>query len=323
MSRFDGGSGTIPLIIGIVLVILCGTGISWVADSKLKLGESQTTISKKINTDREKLEKLTATLKSAQESWNRHHAYAVDHDQDVSQLEKLSSANAARLTELRGQRRDLTRSLEQEKEAHETYRINYRTQARADSVGEKLDTLTLPNGRTYRELIVRGFDTSGLRIHHQGGSARIRYQDLPTEWQERFQWSTEEIIITKPSPSKNDLTQASSTPTEYNASGSSDSPSANGTDTTKTTSSEPDAAEIARARDKFLQTRKAYRQASTQASIARGNAHNRNRSVPGSLETWDDRAQRMERLSQRLLALHTKAKNELSAISPADPLLQQ
>jgi hypothetical protein len=48
---------------------------------------------------------------------------------------------------------------------------------------------------------------------------------------------------------------------------------------------------------------------------------NRGRSVPGSLETWSERAVRMETASVRLRSQYMAARGKLAALAPSDSLL--
>ncbi len=52
--------------------------------------------------------------------------------------------------------------------------------------GEKHELLTTSRGRTYKEVVIRGVDEVGVKIFHQAGTARIKFAELPEEFQKRF-----------------------------------------------------------------------------------------------------------------------------------------
>ncbi|MEP4078958.1 hypothetical protein [Haloferula sp.] len=314
-------SGTISLLIGVVLVVFVGIGISLVADSRLSFGNTQSTINESIKSDRQKIENLTFSVDHLQNSWTRDHAPNIGQEQQISDLSGQTSRNRNRLAELRADKAGLEKSIIRIAQQNLDYRVHYKNQARADSVGESLDSITLTDGRSFRSVVIRGFDTSGLRIHHKGGSARIRYSDLPRAWKERFQWHPDEAKVRKPKPpaevaSEGPETQIEAEDSETN--GQHDEPAVS-----KKAHEAKDAEKVAEARSHYLIARKSYLDARNQASIARGHAYASNKSVPGSLETWAERAERMDRISRQRHAGYIKARSALSSVSPGDPLLRQ
>jgi hypothetical protein len=75
-------------------------------------------------------------------------------------------------------------------------------------------------------------------------------------------------------------------------------------------------------REEVRETRSRYLSAQSEASRARSEASmNRGRSVPGSLETWSERAVRMETASVRLRSQYMAARGKLAALAPSDSLL--
>ena len=60
------------------------------------------------------------------------------------------------------------------------------TKERAAAKGEKHKTLTTSRGRTYKEVVIKGVDEVGVKIFHQAGTARIKFAELPEEFQKRF-----------------------------------------------------------------------------------------------------------------------------------------
>lgn len=71
---------------------------------------------------------------------------------------------------------------------NDAYREEYLRWVRLAAVGENHPELVTASGRRYVEVVVRRVTEVGLEIRHLDGSARLRHQVLPAEFQERFQW---------------------------------------------------------------------------------------------------------------------------------------
>ena len=74
-----------------------------------------------------------------------------------------------------------------------------------------------------------------------------------------------------------------------------------------------------------MQARNRYLTAQNEAIRARSEANgfNRGKSVPGSLETWTQRAVRLEGVASKLRGQYVTARGKLAALAPRDSLLQQ
>lgn len=57
---------------------------------------------------------------------------------------------------------------------------------RESAKGEKHATLTTSRGRTYKKVVIKGVDEIGVKITHEYGTARIKFPELPEEFQARF-----------------------------------------------------------------------------------------------------------------------------------------
>lgn len=68
----------------------------------------------------------------------------------------------------------------------EKVRLAKAAAAREGAVGEKHPSLTTGKGRTYKKVVIKGVDEVGVRITHEYGTARIKFEELPEEFQTRF-----------------------------------------------------------------------------------------------------------------------------------------
>ncbi len=57
---------------------------------------------------------------------------------------------------------------------------------REGAVGEKHPSLTTGKGRVYKKVVIKGVDEVGVKITHEYGTARIKFEELPEEFQTRF-----------------------------------------------------------------------------------------------------------------------------------------
>ena len=68
----------------------------------------------------------------------------------------------------------------------EQIRLAKAAAARDAAKGEKHATLTTSKGRTYKKVVITGVDEVGVKITHEYGTARIKFPELPAEFQARF-----------------------------------------------------------------------------------------------------------------------------------------
>lgn len=70
----------------------------------------------------------------------------------------------------------------------EKYKDQYREAARRAAKDEELAKLETRSGQTYEKVVIREVTPVGMQIRHQGGFARIPFEDLPADLQDRFQF---------------------------------------------------------------------------------------------------------------------------------------
>jgi hypothetical protein len=70
-------------------------------------------------------------------------------------------------------------------------RLALAAEARKSAKGEKHESLTTKKGRTYKKVTIRGVDEIGVRVFHESGTARIKFAELPTTFQQRFGYDPE------------------------------------------------------------------------------------------------------------------------------------
>ncbi|MEM1083353.1 MAG: hypothetical protein AAGI48_04480 [Verrucomicrobiota bacterium] len=320
MTGSGDHAGLFAFLFGVIILVFCGIGLSLVAEKKLSLGSSKVSIEESIEKDRQEFDKLTKQKKAARRRLDEQSPSATGQDDLIDGLQNESEINLGRLSVLRSNLSTLEHELEKLSGFREQHDEKYRKQVRGAAVGTKLPELSLPRGKTYHEVVIRGFDPSGLKIQHRLGTARIPYRDLPESWKTRLHWSPDEHLATRPrvaTPKEGPPATASSDPKE------------------ETLSREPEplsdirrddepSSDIDAIRLRVIRAQSVYRQATSQAAEAHRNANSsQNRSVPGSLETWGERATRLDQWVRRIRKELNQAEEELRSVRPGDPLLKR
>jgi hypothetical protein len=189
-------------------------------------------------------------------------------------------------------------------------RAVYRRKAWSAAVGEELGSLTLRSGRQYQDAVITRVTEVGLEIRHTDGIARIQPPDLDPKMQDRFQWSDEdrrkvlneelinlERVSGNPEPAERVIVRPQTRD-----------------------SFDPD--ELAALRRRVTGWQIKISQLRNDQSAARAHSGGGNQaSVPGSLETWNAKAERLARELARAQAALQAAKSNLAAVAPSDPLL--
>ncbi len=230
---------------------------------------------------------------------------------EARRLEETLAALVERRRSLESEVQDQRAKVAAIQKEAEAYRLNYRETTRRAMVGQEFETLVLPDGTRYRDVRITAYDREGFRIRHAHGGARLGFRELPESWKQRLQWDPLEESRTK-------RTVSAGTPAPAKESPEKEAPPAPGP-------SETDQERMFRiedARNRLTRYQADYRDARSEASLARSKAHGPERSVPGSLETWAARAQRMERAAQTARRLYLEARRDLRSLAPNDPLLR-
>ena len=175
-------------------------------------------------------------------------------------------------------------------------------------VSRQFDEISSGSGDTWKNATITEIDSEGMRFTHASGVARLAFADMTPEWRERLLWSPDEAPESPEEPSL--------TPEELER--------------------RKKLAEILaeqRAEDERKQAirdaRTAYRVTHSNhtrtlqaAQRARAKIGGSERSVPGSLRTWEEQAASLDAQAAKLLKLHEQAKARLRELNPDDLLLR-
>lgn len=304
----DGGSdrsGTFGFLVGLIVLVFTGVILSLLVDKRLGFSSDRLTVERETEADAAKLRTLERRLSAMRSKWEKELLPRSGQEDLLRRLSATQEAETRRLAELAPRKASLEADLEAVRAASAEYRAAYRRQVRAAAAGERLVELKSLNGRTYREVTIRQVTADGIDFRHADGISRLGPSELDGTWRERFQWDPEEqalkpvaepLPVAKPRPKPSPAEKPSPKVTEN---------------------------ELEELREAVIATQADVDAALAEVAHARSEElTNRGRSVPGSLETWRDRATRLEGVAKRLKTRNLAARARLAAVSPGDPALR-
>ncbi len=181
-------SGRGPGVIGMLLALLVlgGFGVLFLLAFNDEPAREKISIQAVISEQAREIDELTATIARGQQNL------------DVipkRQADELKLRDAKREILYATGRIDSTQQglvtaqqqLDEKAAEFEKYQDEYREFARLGAKGEQLAKLQI-RGKTYDDVVIKEVTAVGMQIAHQGGFARIPYEDLPAELQDRFQF---------------------------------------------------------------------------------------------------------------------------------------
>jgi hypothetical protein len=298
MNGDHGGisSGTLIFLAGLILLVFAGIFFSLAIDKRFRFSSGRAALERSIAAQQRELESLEKKLATARGRWERNYQPLQGQDLKLESARESAAAAAARLQHLTAARLAAEESLQDEQLAFQDYRERYRRQVRLDAVGERLDELRVRSGKVYRAVTIRRVTPAGLEIGHAEGNSRVRPDDLEPSWGERFQWSPDETAAFLAKEAAAAIPAA-----RQDRSSEKSAPASEG----------PDVVALNAA---MAQALARMERAQHEADRARSEAStNRGKSVPGSLETWDERAQRMEAAAAQYRAHYLQARARLHA----------
>jgi hypothetical protein len=184
--------GVFTFLVGIIVLVMTGVGLSLLVDRRLKFSSGVVKIQREIRQDAMELEHLTALhderSRILKKSGSKPQPGAGGGRLLAEELKAMDRRQVA-LMEMRGQ---LRKALASQDGGFSFYRADYRRKTWLAAVGENLGNLKVRNGREYLQATITRVTDVGLEIRHEDGIARIQAPDLDSRLQDRFQWKDEE-----------------------------------------------------------------------------------------------------------------------------------
>jgi len=311
MKFNDNPSGLISFLIGCIIVVMAGVGISLLVDRRFGFSSNEAQLQRDLATGETELDQLQGTCRQLAPQVAASVANGQRLDGDRQALIRQLRASNQRRDLLEASRNALKPAIRVLDEEFSHYRQRYREMVRAAAVGESLGDLKIRAGREFRKATIVRVTDVGLEIHHEEGSARVQAPDLGDALRERFQWNDEERYARL----REESTQTAADPPATAAATKLSTPP-------QTEPAKPDPDKLRILRRRVIAAKAQVGQLVTQSNEAVSKAtFGREHSVPGSLETWQNRAKRLAADLERARLELAAARALLSDLSPGDDLL--
>ena len=324
MLSFDDHPGIISFLLGIIVLVMVTLGLSMVVDDRFKYSSDSVKTERETEQGSHELEELVALCEKRsahlRESSQKPLGALKEYVEINSNLKTLHLRQVALVKE-RNRLRDERAVLEADFSA---YRAKYRRKTWAAAIGEKLGQLNIRGGREYKDAIITRVTDAGLEIRHADGIARIQVSDLDRDIQDRFQMNDEnrrkKLFLVKQNM---DLPSIKNEATAVKAADPGKSPDRFVTESKSfAVNSTPKPLELAELRRQVLGWQSKISLLKSEQRLAQfQSSHGNQASVPGSLETWTARSERLyEELARAQVSLAV-VKAKLAVVSPGDSLL--
>lgn len=319
MLSDDNNSGLLTFMIGLIVVVMVGVGLSVLIDSRFSFSRNTRDLEASIASDKEEINRLTAMTDEVQSQFAEQQPKLKTAQTQLKEFESSISDKQAKIQGLIARRDEITKSIPPLEEQFASYRKTYREQTWANAVGESLGNIEVRGGRVYRNSVIKLVTEVGLEIRHEDGVARVQGPDLSLALQDRFQWDDAERTrrLEKELADHNSIKdpsqelQAPPKPMPVKQAAPRTAPAA-----------PVDQAKIDSARKKVTAWRTRVFKLSSEKATAQSNAYSSQTSVPGSLETWQAKAARLTSELAKAKGELAAAKAELKTLSPGDLMLQ-
>ena len=325
MDQFNtnDNSGMIGFLVGIIVLVFAGIFFSLLADKRFSFSSNRISLQETIRDEKVELDTIKSRLEAAREHWRKHCEPLSAQGNSVDEIAASVRAGEARLKNLRAEKDAAAAELAGASVALDEYRSRYRQQVRGAATGEEMAELKSRTGRVYKNVVIRKVSAAGVEIRHDQGPSRLLPDELDPSWHERFQWTRDEVARALEEERArqdrhNRFVDQKNAPQPELA----EKKPKSGSKPSKKPKTESEDPRLEGLREDVREFRSLYISAQSEASRARGEAEmNRGKSVPGSLETWSERAVRMENAAAKLRSQYMMARGKLAAVAPKDSLL--
>jgi septal ring factor EnvC (AmiA/AmiB activator) len=312
MLTSDEHSGLFTLMLGLIVVVFAGIGLSMAVDRRFSFSTSVSALEADVKRNESEIEYMREIHSDRTKELTGHEPKRKMADASLAAIQMRVTELERRRKTLIAERESLRASIPVLEQEFVRYRVKYRENTRDAAVGEFLGKLIISGGREYQEAYISRVTDVGLEIRHAHGTARISATDLNPQFQSRFQWDDEErrarlgekLTVCKT------LERIPGTPKRL------DAPRA-GRDEVF-----PDSEKIQMLRGKVMAWRTKVSQLRSERNRALSSAYGSQASPRGSLETWQGRAARLGGEIARAEAELAAAKAALAVVAPDDALLR-
>jgi len=338
----QNSNGIIVSIVGIILLVFTALVLTLALEKKITLPSFS---SDSLVSENDALRRQINHLEIQLAVQERKQKVAEKNRQDAERVKELIRQTEAALEEMDVIRRlikDDKAAIVLIKEGKETHRLRYRDHIRALAVGKTYDSITTPLGKTYSDVRIKEVTPLGVTISHSHGVCRLGFQKMPREWRKTLMFTAVEVARATAAEQQRQTAMKNRIDQREKKIG-------------KVRQSLAKQRKISSLRRQIAALRIKYSTASLEASLARNKVSyqrslrlarryarssyryydtttgryyrsryrpryrvtfNGSKSVPGSLETWEQRAVRYERAKAKYAAQLINLRSRLSVIDP-------
>lgn len=312
MLTSDEHSGLFTFMLGLIVVVFTGIGLSMAVDRRFSFSTSVSALEADVKRNESELEYMREIHSDRAKELTGHEPKRKMADVALAAIQMRVTDLQRRRKTLISERENLRVSIPVLEQEFVRYRMKYRDTIRDAAVGEFLGKLIISGGREYQEAYISRVTDAGLEIRHAHGTARILATDLNLEFQSRFQWDDEErrvrlgekLAVSKKLEHMPEIPKRQETPRV-------------GRDEVL-----PVSQKIQMLRGKVTAWRSKVSQLHSERNRALSYASGSQASPRGSLETWQGRAARLGGEIAKAEAELAAAKAALAVVAPDDALLR-
>lgn len=303
----DDRSGIAVILGGLILVVLLGAGLSLVSDPTVE--EQKEEVSEATG----KVADLKAELVDLEEE-KRKNKERIARQSEFELLERKWKDAEKSLVDLRARKREEEAAIVQLEKDFSEYRESYRNMVWRKAVGRTYSEFVTGAGKTYREVTIKAVTAREIKLAHVAGTASVPVADLPPALREELQLNILEAagILEEEQRKEEDLIEnrrleaarkkAEEEERRRKARRGGKDPEA----AQELTELE---AEYSTVRTKLQGVRRDFLE-------ARRKSGGRQKSPPGSLETWAQRAARLSGVQQKGIIKLRELRVRIRAIDP-------
>jgi hypothetical protein len=323
MLSADEHPGVFTFMVGMIVLVMAGVGLSLVIDRRLSFSSGKLRIEREINLDAAELEGLVAAREERSRLLELQTAKPQNAAETATEVLGKIETMRRRQETLEENRKQLHQEIAGIEENFLRFRAEYRRKTWTGAQGEKLGDLVLANGREYRGATITRVTDVGLEIRHADGIARIQAPDLEQEIQDRFQWNDEERRKVLKLESAHLESVAAGPVEEVPPAAAGNLESSFSEARRPLADADSDSKELATLRRLVIGWKSKVAKLKFERSVALSNSgYGSQTSVPGGLETWGAKAARLGNELARATSELAVAKANLAAVAPGDPLLR-
>ncbi len=288
MLSNDENPGVFVFLVGIIVLVMVAVGLSGLVDRRFSWSSRSSSMAREIEAGESELERLKTLERESASGLSEAVLLQRKRSDLESKQNQVNELNRRRKQLVLG-REELVNSIQSMEQQFADYRAQYRAKVWAAARGEHLGELKAGGERVYHQAVIIQVTDVGLEIRHENGLARVQATDLDPALQERFQWDDEKRrarLKEKDAPQAANPEVSGSVAVQTTATLETTSPNrVYPTRDTKKTDA---------LRDRIIVMKSKVEDLRSQRSEAlRAAFRGPQVSVPGSLETWQARADRL------------------------------